>query len=216
MTRWLLLSLCVVSLSGCRAGTSPAGAPPRPAGSSAKAAAAERTAEGASGSGAKAPSAHLVTAAPDAGPPVAPDAGPAPKGAALDPDHFVGFSGDETEFAWSSYSDGAGFYILTLVASTTGARVTDLPLDSPAAKAKARSLLTGQGFTATPVPAAKVLPAGTTLKVTVPDGVVNVALVRGEGRSPSGPARTSSRPQSTSARRRRPSGASRPRGPMRR
>ena len=179
MTRWLFLTLCVVSLAGCRSATSPAGAPPRPGGSSAKAAGAEKAGTAAA---TKAPSGDAVaagTAAPDAGVPGAATAAP-DAGTALDPDHFVGFSGDEREFAWSSYSDGAGFYILTVVASTTGARVTDLPLDSPEAKAKARSLLAKQRFTATPVPASKALPAGTTLKVTVPDGMVTVALVRGD------------------------------------
>lgn len=65
----------------------------------------------------------------------------------VEPEAFSGFSSDETRFAWSAYSVGAGAHVLTIVPVKAGERPRKWLLSEPAERDSAREQLAEGGFT---------------------------------------------------------------------
>lgn len=117
-----------------------------------------------------------LTPTPAAPSPSAVDAGVAGRtldagvGGALDLERFTGFSKDGSKFAFSVYSDGAGFYLLHVVDGPSGELKQRFILDAPESKEKARAFLTKNGFTE----ASGKLPPGMTVDARLEKGQVVV------------------------------------------
>lgn len=115
-----------------------------------------------------------VTPAPAA--PAAVDAGAAGRTSdagvdgAIDLERFSGFSRDGSKFAFSVYSDGAGFYLLHVVDGPSGELKQRFILDAAESKEKARAFLKKNGFTET----SGKLPPGMTIDARLDKGQVVV------------------------------------------
>jgi hypothetical protein len=94
---------------------------------------------------------------------------------------FKGFNRDETQFAFSVFSEGAGTHLLQIVVGQQGTPKERFILDSDASIAKAKAALEAGGFTQV----SGGLPTGTSVETSVKDGRAQVTL-----QTPDGPART--------------------------
>lgn len=99
----------------------------------------------------------------------------------LYPPSFVGFSSDETRFAYSAYSEGAGVYLFTVIDSATGRRVTDLPLYDDETEALARRILDEGGYSPGSADGAEALAGDETLRLEAEPWEVRVLLEKDGG-----------------------------------
>lgn len=129
---------------------------------------------------------------PDAGAPQsARDAGVAEAGApAAAPDKaldgplqkFSGFSGDETNYAFAIYSDGAGFFLLNVVDGGAGKIVQRFQLSDEANVEKAREYLKAHGYTSRTRPPSA--PPANRATAAVKQGQVEVTVAPEGGGAP--------------------------------
>lgn len=128
--------------------------------------------------------ARLPDARVDAGPPGPGDSASGESAAAADAgtglegslEGFAGFSRDGAQFAFSVYSDGAGFYLLHIVEGPSGELKQRFILDGPENVEKARTFLKSKGFTQT----SGTLPDGMKIDARIEGGQV-VVTRRGGG-----------------------------------
>lgn len=171
-----LLTACPEKMTAPVHGIGPApvvdaGVPPRtdsgaaaaPSGGSDDAGAADSGSTGATGS---------TAAMGDAG--AAAGAGPAASDPALDGNlqKFAGFSADESQYAFSVYSDGAGFYLVHIVEGRDGKVKERFILDSEESLETARKALKARGFSSRE----GTLAGGVRPTAKVEDGKVVVAV----------------------------------------
>lgn len=122
----------------------------------------------------------------DAGSTAAPEAAPAP--AEPDPalegplEKFAGFSADESRYAFSIYSEGAGFYLLNVVEGSTGKIAERFQLSDEENQSKARAYLKTNGYSTRTRPPSE--PPASRAKAAVTNGKVEVTLAPEGGGAP--------------------------------